>query len=443
MRRPCIQTSSPTLTTAVISCSDSPGPTAGSPSAAFTPSRKRAPPTPPTRTVTLTPASLRGVIAPQAHRCEAAFLRDRPRESDSDARRVTSPGSPSGSTSGRTADLRKPDTSTYRTARCRCGAYGASTPQHLASSIGRCRPAPSRPRSGCGSRRRSRRPRRPRPAGRPRPRSTRRCRAPCAAAPARPRRPVPGQVTGALQPVGHRGAREDRPPPSESRRPPGATPSRGSRGSARASAGTRMPSGAGPGAGSPKRRHSSRHERRASVPVTFCSSTRGHQHVPHPHRWRRTGVPGIRRAASATSGWWATNSSGRSCTPSSAGSPSSAHCAPGPHACMTTVPSARRAAGWSRGRPAWCRPARPPTLTGRTPRRVAPAATQRARGHRRGPARKAAATRGRSRRAATSVRRPGRTARRAAAARRRARCACRCRSSQCAPTTARSPTTVS
>src|SRR3712207_4516698 len=50
-RRPCSQMSSPTLTTAVIS---DPGP-----SAALRPIRKRAPPTPPTRTVTFTGASLR------------------------------------------------------------------------------------------------------------------------------------------------------------------------------------------------------------------------------------------------------------------------------------------------------------------------------------------------------------------------------------------------
>src|SRR5690349_25142199 len=58
MRRPCNQMSSPTLTTAVISCSLSPGPTAGRPSAAFTPSRNRAPPTQPTSTVTFTGTSL-------------------------------------------------------------------------------------------------------------------------------------------------------------------------------------------------------------------------------------------------------------------------------------------------------------------------------------------------------------------------------------------------
>src|SRR5690606_16440352 len=60
MRRPCIQTSSPVLTTAVTSCSDpaSEAPVGGSPSAALTPSRKRAPPTPPTTTTTFTFARL-------------------------------------------------------------------------------------------------------------------------------------------------------------------------------------------------------------------------------------------------------------------------------------------------------------------------------------------------------------------------------------------------
>src|SRR5689334_2981141 len=60
IRRPCIQTSSPTLTTAVISWGDSPGPTAGKPSASLTPSRNRAPPTPPTSTVTLTERAYSG-----------------------------------------------------------------------------------------------------------------------------------------------------------------------------------------------------------------------------------------------------------------------------------------------------------------------------------------------------------------------------------------------
>ncbi len=44
--------------------------------------------------------------------------------------------------------------------------------------------------------------------------------------------------------------------------------------------GTRRPS-TGPGAGVPNRRSSSRHDRRASAPVTFCSRTAGHERVQH------------------------------------------------------------------------------------------------------------------------------------------------------------------
>src|SRR4051812_47812419 len=54
IRRPCIHTSSPVFTTAVTVCSDVPGPTGGSPRSCLTPSRNRAPPTPPTTTTTFT-----------------------------------------------------------------------------------------------------------------------------------------------------------------------------------------------------------------------------------------------------------------------------------------------------------------------------------------------------------------------------------------------------
>src|SRR5690348_13774093 len=65
MRRPCSQMSSPTLTTAVTS----------TPGNARTPSRKRAPPTPPTSTVTFTfaayVASHRAVVPRGEARAEA------------------------------------------------------------------------------------------------------------------------------------------------------------------------------------------------------------------------------------------------------------------------------------------------------------------------------------------------------------------------------------
>src|SRR6266568_8906911 len=57
IRSPCIHTSSPVFTSAVISCGESgAGPTGVIPNAAFTPSRNRAPPTPPTSTTTFTGA---------------------------------------------------------------------------------------------------------------------------------------------------------------------------------------------------------------------------------------------------------------------------------------------------------------------------------------------------------------------------------------------------
>src|SRR2546430_1624829 len=61
IRRPCSQMSSPVFTIAVTPCSDGPAPIAGSPSAAFTPSRNRAPPTPPTITTTFMAA----ILSPQ------------------------------------------------------------------------------------------------------------------------------------------------------------------------------------------------------------------------------------------------------------------------------------------------------------------------------------------------------------------------------------------
>src|SRR5256885_12796364 len=61
IRRPCSQMSSPVFTIAVTPCSDGPAPNAGSPSAAFTPSRNRAPPTPPTITTTFMAA----ILSPQ------------------------------------------------------------------------------------------------------------------------------------------------------------------------------------------------------------------------------------------------------------------------------------------------------------------------------------------------------------------------------------------
>jgi hypothetical protein len=58
IRTPCIHASSPMLTTAVSSCSSAGADAEANwpnPSSCCTPSRKRAPPTPPTRTVTFTP----------------------------------------------------------------------------------------------------------------------------------------------------------------------------------------------------------------------------------------------------------------------------------------------------------------------------------------------------------------------------------------------------
>ena len=75
MRTPCIQASSPTLTTAVSSWSPA-GPGGGPanwprPSKCCTPSRNRAPPTPPTRTVTFTSTDTRPSVAIRVARAGA------------------------------------------------------------------------------------------------------------------------------------------------------------------------------------------------------------------------------------------------------------------------------------------------------------------------------------------------------------------------------------
>ena len=102
----------------------------------------------------------------------------------------------------------------------------------------------------------------------------------------------------------------------------------------------------------------------------------------------------MRRWASATSGWWATNSLGSSPSPSRAGRPSSDHAAPGPHACMTTVPSPRRDSrgrrGPVRGRPG--APDAPPV--GRVRRSGRPGRGAAGRGPRPGRRGRPAATRG-------------------------------------------------
>ena len=143
IRRPCIQTSSPTFTTAVTWCcaSPEPGPTAGRPSAAFTPSRNRAPPTPPTSTVTFTAASLRPRSEPA---CSRACARVPGRRSQVTGRhtghdpgrarlpappaeRVTSRGSRAGSTAGRSGV---------------CGTRTAPRTAPPAPAAGRTGPAP-------------------------------------------------------------------------------------------------------------------------------------------------------------------------------------------------------------------------------------------------------------------------------------------------------------
>ena len=103
------------------------------------------------------------------------------------------------------------------------------------------------------------------------------------------------------------------------------------------------------------------------------------QHVPHPPGGAEPQSPACAGAASATSGWWATNARVVVRRPSSAGRPSSDHAAPGPQAVQTTVPSARRQSRRSsRGRRASCRRARRAARPVDAQRRVAPAAAQRA-----------------------------------------------------------------
>ncbi|MCO5606194.1 hypothetical protein L7F22_060381 [Adiantum nelumboides] len=158
---------------------------------------------------------------------------------------------------------------------------------------------------------------------------------------------LPAQLGGPFQPVGDDGGVQDRRPPGVVDAGPVPLPL-GHRRICSGVGGTRMPAGttpAGPGAGDPNRRASSRNERRASVPVTFCSSTAGSS-ASHTRPVEPSRSPGRRRCASATSGWCATNADGSSSAPSSDGSRSTSQAAPGPQPVARTVPcgppSARR-----------------------------------------------------------------------------------------------------
>ncbi len=101
---------------------------------------------------------------------------------------------------------------------------------------------------------------------------------------------------------------------------------------------TRIPSGAGPGAASPSRPTSRAQERRASSPVTFCSSTAGtNDSSTRPVRGTRQPVE--RRHASRRSGWSGTKPArpASSAAPSRVGKVSPSQSAPGPQARIVTT----------------------------------------------------------------------------------------------------------
>ena len=143
----------------------------------------------------------------------------------------------------------------------------------------------------------------------------------------------------------HRPCAAARLPPSR-RRPPsppdrGSTPARchsqeGIRPHSTADGHTLMPSGAGPGAAEPNLVTNSRQDRRASAPTTRCSSTAGTSDSK-TSAVRGMRSPGTARRVRCSSGWLEQSTADQSSpAPSSSGSWSSAHAAPGPQAVART-----------------------------------------------------------------------------------------------------------
>ncbi len=99
---------------------------------------------------------------------------------------------------------------------------------------------------------------------------------------------------------------------------------------------TRIPAGAGPGGTSPYLVSRERQARRASIEVTFCSSTAARS-ASNTRRVRGRRRPGFLCRESASSGVAATSSSVQSSpAPSSSGRPAITHSAPAPHAVAVT-----------------------------------------------------------------------------------------------------------
>ena len=96
----------------------------------------------------------------------------------------------------------------------------------------------------------------------------------------------------------------------------------------------------GPGAGSPNLHSSSRQDREASLPVTFCSKIAGTSDSI-TSAVVGTRHPRYRLADCRTISWHGTNPAGSSSSPSRAGSDSINQAAPGPQAAAVTAASAR------------------------------------------------------------------------------------------------------
>ena len=129
---------------------------------------------------------------------------------------------------------------------------------------------------------------------------------------------------------------------------------------------------------------SSRHDRARLRAGDLLLQHRRDQRVPHQPGARRTAGPACAGARRPPAGGGRRTRPRVVAAPSRAGRPSDDHAAPGPHACMTTVPSPRRAQRRSSPARPGSSPARQTAPSGSAEGRVAAAAAQRSERHRPG-----------------------------------------------------------